>query len=59
MLMDYYSKMRLVIDGMGAVPLPRDALVFVTGVVVGFILRSLISARRRARARKGRHDFLQ
>jgi hypothetical protein len=31
--------------------------VFLAGILVGYIIRELISARRRARARYRRHDF--
>lgn len=57
--MDYQSKIRLGLDVIGAVPLVREALVFIAGGLVGYGLRSLVSAKRRARARKSRHDFLQ
>lgn len=59
MVMDYYSKIRLALDGIGAVPFVREAFALVAGVLIGYGLRSLISARRRARARQSRHDFLQ
>lgn len=55
----YYSKMRLVLDWVGVDLVARDAAIFVVGVLLGYALRSFISARRRARARRSRHDFHQ
>jgi hypothetical protein len=31
--------------------------VFLAGVLVGYVIRAFISAKRRARARRRRHDF--
>jgi hypothetical protein len=33
------------------------AVAFIVGAIVGYGLRAFISARRRARARRRRHDF--
>jgi hypothetical protein len=54
----YYSQLRSLVDRIVADPVSRDALIFVGGVLVGYALRSLSSARRRARARKSRRDFV-
>jgi len=40
--------------------LPASTLLagaFLAGVVVGYAIRAFISAKRRAKARKRRHDF--
>jgi NhaP-type Na+/H+ or K+/H+ antiporter len=55
----YYSKMRLVLDGVGIDLITREVAILVVGVLLGYALRAFISARRRSRARKSRHDFHQ
>jgi len=55
----YYSHLRSIVDRIATNPLLRDTLIFLGGVLVGYALRSLTSARRRARARKSRRDFVR
>jgi hypothetical protein len=55
----YYSKMRLVLDGVGVDLIARDVAILVVGVLLGYAVRAFISARRRTRARRSRHDFHQ
>lgn len=55
----YYSKVGLLLDGIGVTPIAREASILLVGLLLGYALRSLISARRRARARRSRHDFHQ
>lgn len=55
----YLSQVRQIADRFAVDPLARDVAIFLAGLLVGYALRSLTSARRRARARKSRRDFVQ
>jgi hypothetical protein len=59
MLEQYYSEIRLLLGSIDVRPTVRDGCILVAGLLLGYGVRSLISARRRARARNARRYFVE
>ena len=53
----FQNKAHLVLDWVSVNFAARDGAFLMVGVLLGYSFRAFISARRRARARRSRHDF--